>query len=357
MEGNKREHLARLYALRAGLSALSLEYRGVRAECERAKQVRTKIEDNTAALENYHSIVSTSKKTYKSAKHDYNKAKREYDKKSFSLWCWTIAFLCFAAVAVYVFYLRKNAGENIILYNIGAGVLGICAAYSALRSALINLKVRPIRKKMRDARELMSDSKAWIEQSEDGAFAVKEETKGLKESRRDLDASSDSALAILLPFANAFRSALVETFSSVLSESCYGALDFLIYEIKTGAAEDIPAATLAAEAKKNLNVLDEAVTASHEKIKMDFDSDSDELSDEIGAELSVLEGKLSARLGDVLLKIERSRLSDFGGASAVREELEKSCRTAYMLKAFAACTECTSYDLASAVEYLCADEK
>ena len=71
MEGNKREHLARLYALRAGLSALSLEYRGVRAECERAKQVRTKIEDNTAALENYHSIVSTSKKTYKSAKHDY----------------------------------------------------------------------------------------------------------------------------------------------------------------------------------------------------------------------------------------------------------------------------------------------
>jgi ABC-type multidrug transport system fused ATPase/permease subunit len=261
--------------------------------------------------------------------------------------------------------LAHHGPENVIISSISIVASFIYLATINIYLTLIIFVCVPflliisfsVRKKMRDARELMSDSKAWIEQSEDGAFAVKEETKGLKESRRDLDASSDSALAILLPFANAFREALVETFSSVLSESCYGALDFLIYEIKTGAAEDIPAATLAAEAKKNLNVLDEAVTASHEKIKMDFDADSDELSDEIGAELSVLEGKLSARLGDVLLKIERSRLSDFGGASAVREELEKSCRTAHMLKAFAACAECTSRDLASAVEYLCADEK
>lgn len=352
MEENKKERLGRLYALRAGLCALSLECKRLSGENERAKQVRTRIEDNTAELVNYSSIVSTSKKTYKSAKHDYNKAKREYDKKSFPLLCWTIAFLCFAAAALYIYYLRTSASENIFLYDVGLGALGVGALFSLLKAALINIRVKPLRKKMRNARELMLDAKTWIEESASGAILVKDENRELKETKKDLDASRDSTYAISLPFAQAFRQALADTFSSTVNESYYGALDFIIYEIETGAADDIASALLAVDAKKMLNALEEAVISSHEKIKASLEDDTQELAEDINSALLELEEKLAAALDGVLAKINKAVISDFGGITAVREELTRSCSAKSVLAALAACGERTSIELATDIESL-----
>lgn len=355
MEENKREQLAKLYALRAGVCALSAECGKIRCEDERAMQVRVRIEDNTAELLNYDSIVSTSKKTYKNAKQDYNKTKREYDKKSFPLLCFMIAMISFAVAAIYVYHLRSSVSENTALYDIAVGALGIAATYSALRAAFLGRKVKPLKKKMRHLRDLMRDSKTWISESESGALVVKEENRELVETRRDMDASRDSVSAIAFPFATALRDALSETFSELVSDSYYGALDFIIYEIKCGAADDIPAALLAADVKKKTDALEEAVRISHEKIN--FAKDTEELSEEISATLSVLEEKLTDKLDYVLSKIERSRISDFGGSEAVRNELKKSCSAKRIFFALSECAERTSMDVALDMQILDENKK
>ena len=357
MTENKKELLARLYALRAGLSSLSIEHGRIRGEDARARSVRTRIEDNTAELANYDSIVATSKKTYKSAKHDYNKAKRQYDKKSFPLLCWTVAMVCLAAAALYVYYIRTSVTENTYLYDIALGALGIGAVFSALKAALLGIKVRPLKKQMRKARELMLDSKTWIEESESGAVIVKEENRELKEVRRDLDASRDSSYAVSLPFANAFREALAETFSQYVGEDYYSALDFIIYEIKADAADDIPAALLAAEAKRRLDALEEAAYTAHERIRADIDADAEELSVQIDAHLSVLEEKLVARLDGVVRGIERGRVADLGGAAAVRAEFEKYCAAGVIRASLLLCSARPAFDMAVDIGCLAANKK
>ena len=357
MEENKRDDLAQLYALRACLSTLSIECDRMQGESDRARKVRTKIEDNSAEIANYGSIVSTSKKTYKSAKHDYNKAKREYDKKSFPLLCWMIALLCFAAAAVYAYYLRRAATENLYLYDIAIGALGVGAAFSALKAAIINRKVKPIKKKMLKARELMSDSKLWIEESESGALAVKAQTRSLKDLGRELDASCESVLEISLPFAKAIREAIGEAFSATVSEANYAATDFMIYEIKTGAAKDISEALLAADAKRSVNALEEAAYASHEKIGTDIDADAIELSSEICAKLSVVEEKITEKIGAVIEKVDRSRIADLGGAKRVRAELLKFCAAEVMHATLSLLSARPCIDIAQCLRELDGDKK
>ena len=357
MEENKRGLLARLYALRAGISALAAECSALRGEDERVRRVNIRIEDNTAGLANYSSIVETSKKTYKSAKHDYNKAKREYDKKSFPLLVWTIAFLCFAAAAIYVYYMRLGAAENLFLYDIATGALGIGALYSAARALIINRKVKPLRRKMRHARELMRDSEIWISESERGAALVKDENRGLRDEKRDLGASRDSVSALSVPLAAMMREQLGKTFSGTLSESYYGELDFIICMIKEDVASDIPAALLAVDEKRRDGAVEEAVFLSHEKIKLALADDIAELSEIIDSSLSELENNLKDGTGALIGGIDKSRAAEFGGADAVRVQIDKTCSADAIRGALYDMKHLTSLELAADTDYILSRSK
>ena len=80
----KKETLADLYCLRAGMSLISLESERLNSGERGLREVTYKLEDNTAEIMTYDSIVKNSKHSLRGAKKDYDLAKREYNKKSYS---------------------------------------------------------------------------------------------------------------------------------------------------------------------------------------------------------------------------------------------------------------------------------
>lgn len=157
-------------------------------ESERAQQLRKmtyRIEDSTAEIMNYNSIIETSKKSYKTAKKDYAKAKKKYDSKSFGALLFDI--ITFLGAFFSVYFLIKWYGEkdSAMFKNLLYISLAVTAA-AFLVAVYKNLKVRPYRKKMKSAKDLMRDSKTWIETSEDGMKKAEEENRSLRAQKKNM---------------------------------------------------------------------------------------------------------------------------------------------------------------------------
>ena len=149
------------------------------------RRLTYKIEDNTAEMMNYNSIIETSKKSLKSAKKDYEKAKKEYDAKSFGALVFDIlTFLC-AFFSGY-FFVKWLLDKDSVLFETLLYVFLAATALTLLIALYKNYKVRPLRKKMKRAKELMRDSKTWIAESERGMKQYEDENRALKRQRKGI---------------------------------------------------------------------------------------------------------------------------------------------------------------------------
>ena len=158
------------------------------AVSDKADEIRKltyRIEDNTAEIMNYNSIIETSKKSMKEAKKEYSKAKKEYDSKSFSALVYDI--LTFVGAFFSLYFLVKWLGDKesqafeILIY-----VALAITAWFFLVAFYKNFKLRPLKKKMKHAKELMRDSKTWIEASERGIESIEQENRELKRQKNNL---------------------------------------------------------------------------------------------------------------------------------------------------------------------------
>ena len=158
------------------------------AVSDKADEIRKltyRIEDNTAEIMNYNSIIETSKKSMKEAKKEYSKAKKEYDNKSFGALVSDI--LVFVGLFFTVYFLIKWLGDKeravfeIFLYvSIGFTLFALPGAVYK------NYKLCPYKKRMKRAKDLIRDSKTWIEESERGMRLFEEETRNLKKQKKDM---------------------------------------------------------------------------------------------------------------------------------------------------------------------------
>ncbi len=149
------------------------------------RQITYKIEDNSAQMLNYNSIIESSKKTLKEAKKDYAAAKKEYDSKSFGALVYDI--LTFLGIFFSVYFLVKWLGERESeTYEILLYVSLIATACFLFVAFCKNLKLKPLKQKMKHAKDLMRNSKTWIEESEREMKIVEQENSSLKRQRKNM---------------------------------------------------------------------------------------------------------------------------------------------------------------------------
>ncbi len=352
MEENRKELLAELYCLRAGMSALSQESEKLKGEDDRLKAVTVKIEDNTAEIINYNAIVNSSKKTLKSAKHDYNKAKREYDKKSFPLWVHSIFTVCLFILAGYLYYIRKPDSDYVLLFDILLGATLVLALIELIRSALLNRKVKPLRIKMKNAKQLMIDSKTWISESEKGAKLVEGENRGLGDRKNEYGLSRADAVSISVPMGEALHAALVRNFEGIIGQSYYRALDFIIELIRSGKSESITAALITVDNKKALGRLEEAVNTAHQNLLSYIEEDMAELSAELDVSYSRLEKIISEENERAIEKIKSSKTYISGSVDEIRASFMKTNSKDNIRSALAARSKISSLVLADDLDYI-----
>lgn len=147
------------------------------------RRLTYKIEDNTAEIMNYNSIIETSKKSLKSAKKDYLKAKKEYDNKSFGALVFDIITFCCAFFTVY-FLIKWLGDKNSQLFKALLYISLVATALAFLVALYKSFKVRPFKKRMKKAKGIMRDSKTWIEESERGMRLYEDENRALEKWRR-----------------------------------------------------------------------------------------------------------------------------------------------------------------------------
>ena len=273
--------LSELYSLRAGLSLISLEKDRLKGDDDRMRSVQANIEDNTASIINYNSIVSTSKKTLKTAKNDYSKAKREYDKKSYPLWVNSIITVCLVALIGYLCYIRDGGSRYIVIYDYVIIGLSVIASLYLLKSLFISFRLRKLRRRIKHDKELMRDSRVWISESERGAHDVEQINRVLSEKRRDAALSLKDTSAISCAIAESLYKAVKDNFATMISTSYFSAVDYLICLVRSGKIDNITAALISADEKKQSGELPEAIINAHEEIINSVNDDLCEISDEI----------------------------------------------------------------------------
>ncbi|MBE6537395.1 MAG: hypothetical protein E7673_05520 [Ruminococcaceae bacterium] len=182
----EKEHLEALYDFGEAEAADTKIAENGEEGIDRASELRKmtyKIEDNTAEIMNYNSIIETSKKSLKEAKKDYEKAKKEYDSKSYSALVYDI--LTFLGAFFSVYFLIKWLGEKeSSLFETLFYVSAALTAFALLVCLYKNFKLRPYRKRMKRAKNLIRDSKTWIEASEREMQGVEDENRSLKKQRK-----------------------------------------------------------------------------------------------------------------------------------------------------------------------------
>lgn len=149
------------------------------------RRLTYKIEDNTAEIMNYNSIIETSKKSHKSAKKDYLKAKKEYDSKSFGALVFDIITFCCAFFTVY-FLIKWLGDKNSQMFKALLYISLAATVLAFLIACYKNFKVRPLKKRMKKAKEIMRDSKTWIEESERGMRLYEDENRALKKQQKGI---------------------------------------------------------------------------------------------------------------------------------------------------------------------------
>ena len=358
MDDNKKQLLSELYCLRAGISAISLESKRLKSEDDRVKGVNVRIEDNIAEIINYNSIVTTSKKTLKSAKHDYQSAKRKYDKKSFPLWVHSIITVCLLAIAGYVWYLRAPEGKFVFLYDVLIGGILVVAAIELFRSLLISRKLKPLRVQMKRAKQLMLDSKTWIEESEKGAKTVDEENKSLKEQKSEYGLSRSDAASLSVAIAEALYAALASNFSGIVGRSYYSALDVVIDLIRSDKCDNVTAALLAVDSKKTAGGLEEAAFTSHQRLLSYIDDDITELSEELNGSYEKLSKALVIENERAAQKLKKDKAYVSAGIAEATGAISKANSKEALQYAIEAQKLKSCYDMAVDLDYiLSADEK
>ena len=158
------------------------------ASYDRADELRRltyKIEDNTAEMMNYNSIIETSKKSLKEAKKEYTAAKKEYDSKSFGALVADVLVFIGAFFSVY-FLVKWLSDKDSSLFKAFLYVSLVFTAATLLYAFYKNFKIRAYRRRMKRAKELMRDSKIWISESERGMRLYEDETRALKKQKKSM---------------------------------------------------------------------------------------------------------------------------------------------------------------------------
>ncbi len=357
MAETKKELLAELYCLRAGISAISLESERLKSEDDRVKGVTVKMEDNVAEIINYNSIVNTSKKTLKSAKHEYESAKRKYDKKSFPLWVHSIVTVCFLAISGYLYSIREPEAKLVIFFDILIGAVLVLALIELLRSLLIRRKLKPLRVQMKKAKQLMLDSKTWIEESERGAKNFEDYNRSLKEQKNEYSFSRSDSISLSIPIAEALYSALAINFGGIIGRCYYQALDVIIDMIRSGKCNDITSALIFVDSKKSRGEFEEAALTSYENLSTYIDDDKNELSSELDCAYIKLDKALAQENERALERIRKSKPHISGGFDEAKESFVKANAEAALRMAFDARKSKSSFDMASDIDYIVCHEK
>ena len=326
----KKEILSDLYCLRAGMSMISIESERLNSGERDLKDVKYKIEDNTAEIMTYDSIVKNSKHSLRDAKKDYELAKREYNKKSYPSFFWSLITVALMVIDVFL-YFEKAKSE---LYGVLLIVSLAATAFAFLNAFIKGLKIRPIKKRMKKAKEMMNNSEIWIRESSIGIKTVEKENRGLKARKSDLEVTGDDLSIVSVPMAEAINCALKDTFSSLLRVSYWKNLDLIIYLLKTDKAESIREAILAVDKTFKNGVYGNQLEKAHQALASTVGRDMDMLEPQLSASYNKLSLKLKSENATLASKILKEKKRSFAFANDVSAYLERSSSACALKDAF-----------------------
>ena len=348
----KKETLAELYCLRAGMSLISIESERLQNEERGMREVTYKLEDNTAEIMTYDSIVKNSKHSYKGAKKDYESAKREYDKKSYPSFLWYVITVVFAIADAFLYVQKTSQPEKAEMFNVLLIVSLAFTAYAFLSAFVKGLKVKPIKKRMREAKEMMSNSEIWIKESTQGIKTVEKENRGLKTRKSDFAITGRDMSMISVPMADSINTVLKDTFSSLLRLSYWKNLDLIIYLLKTDKVDSIREATIEVDKTFKNGRYGKQLENAHAYLLSNIGNDITVLESELNKIYEKLSTRLKSENSVLATKIIKKKKNYFAFSKDVSSYLERSSSSAALKEAFMRKIERNSVELYSDMNYI-----
>jgi len=334
---DKKEILANLYAIKAGMAAISLEKEKLdqkqlvvdqktndcTANLKQQGELKDlivnddkKINSGNQAIESAKKTLSNQKSGIKEDEKNSNNAVAEVWKKA-SLSIFICLMLIIGGIIMIIDYVKSMIGtgvdieENMFILVIGATLIAIAFIVLIVTCQKASKDANQIKKSGNNYQsQQMSMAKSnynSVVTAQQDAIKIANNDKenhnnqlvALQNQLPSLEAKLSSAKQayalteeVVLPVSNAIYEAMLNKYGEFLDEREWGIVDLLIYYFETGRADTLKEALLHADQQRALQKIVEAVLMANENICQTMDRSLRNLGDRLTLSISTLQTEL-----------------------------------------------------------------